>query len=111
MNKSRVAVAGLRCKSWEVELPKRISLDPFDDLIQNIGVQVPNWLAVLCGNAPVHQGEETRSEGVGQMLRIKSAGGAARLRFIPAQLHDCVNQCVVQTRFISSNMSTWCGSV
>jgi hypothetical protein len=35
---------------------------------------------------PFQQGEETRSEGMGEMLCIKSAGGPARLRFILEQL-------------------------
>jgi len=74
MNKAGVAVAGFCCQSSKVELLQRISLDPFDDLLQNVGVQIAKGLAVLCSNAPVHQGEETRSEGMGQMLGIKGAG-------------------------------------
>jgi hypothetical protein len=56
MNKAGVAVAGFRCKSRKIELLEGISLDPLDDLIKNMGVQVATRLAVLCRNAAVSAG-------------------------------------------------------
>ena len=83
MNKAGVAVAGFYCKSRQVELLKWISLDTIDDLIQKTGVQVAGRLVALYRNASVHQGEEARSEGMGEMLCIKSTGGPTGLRFFP----------------------------
>jgi hypothetical protein len=62
MNKAGVAVAGFCCKSCKVELLKGIGFDPFDDLIQDMEVQVAGRMGVLSRNAPVHEGEEARSE-------------------------------------------------
>ena len=74
MNKAGVAVTGFCCKCRQVELFKRIGLDPFDNPIQNMGVQVARRIGVLSRNCPVHQGEESRTEGMGEMLNIKCAG-------------------------------------
>jgi hypothetical protein len=83
MNKAGVAVAGFCRESREVELLKRISLDPLDDPSQNMRMQVAGGLMFLCRNAFVHQGEEARSEGMGEMLHIKGAGDPARFGFMP----------------------------
>jgi hypothetical protein len=47
-------------------------LDLLDELLQKMAVQVASRPAVLYRNVPVRQGEQTRSEDIGEMLSIKS---------------------------------------
>jgi hypothetical protein len=44
MNKAGIAVAGFCCESRKVELLKGIGLDPFNNPIQNAGVQFASEL-------------------------------------------------------------------
>jgi hypothetical protein len=64
MNKAGVAVAGFCSESRKVELLKGIGLDPFNNPIQNAGIQFASRIGILSRNALIHESEETRSEGV-----------------------------------------------